>query len=169
MKPEPAAGKAFPTSPLDPMPQEADTILARLSASQQTCLRLVAQGMSSKEIAQTTGLAPLTVDTYLKQAMALLRAPNRREAARLFARIDPSQKSGSPPRGVEQPAPERPQTGATAPGELSSILRLPPLGGAVNDLGATQKTLRILQVMAVATTVGLAIVLVLAGILKIVH
>lgn len=55
---------------------------------QRTCLRLVARGRSSKEIAQETGLSYQTVDQYVSRAAATLRASNRREAARLFSEFE---------------------------------------------------------------------------------
>lgn len=63
---------------------------ANLTEGQKTCLRLVGRGMSSKEIAQETGLAPQTVDTYVKAAMAKLGASNRRDAARLLGAAEAS-------------------------------------------------------------------------------
>lgn len=44
----------------------------QLTARERDCLRLVARGMSSKEIALTLGLSPLTVDGYLKEAARTL-------------------------------------------------------------------------------------------------
>src|SRR4051794_12030891 len=68
--------------------------VSTLSESQKICLRRVGSGMSSKEIAIETGWAPQTVDTYIKAAMARLGASNRREAARLLAHAELSQKLG---------------------------------------------------------------------------
>jgi DNA-binding CsgD family transcriptional regulator len=57
----------------------------QLTARERDCLRLVARGMSSKEIALTLGLSPLTVDGYLKEAARTLGVSSRREAARILA------------------------------------------------------------------------------------
>ncbi|WP_164096634.1 helix-turn-helix domain-containing protein, partial [Serratia marcescens] len=56
-----------------------------LTARERDCLRLVARGMSSKEIALALGLSPLTVDGYLKEAVRTLGVSSRREAARILA------------------------------------------------------------------------------------
>lgn len=57
----------------------------QLTARERDCLRLVARGMSSKEIALALGLSPLTVDGYLKEAVRTLGVSGRREAARILA------------------------------------------------------------------------------------
>lgn len=138
-----------------------------LPEGQKICLRLVARGMSSKEIAQKTGLAPLTVDTYLKQAMARLGASNRREAARKLLEYEQSQKSGSP---------SRPLAEAQGWGDHSSTaelkgwrrwVRLPPVGGGVHDLSWAEKTYQVLQVAVVAAIILLALSLAIAGLFQI--
>lgn len=57
----------------------------RLTPRERECLRLLAQHLSSKEIAKRLPLSPKTVDSYLDDARKRLGAPTRREAARLFA------------------------------------------------------------------------------------
>jgi DNA-binding CsgD family transcriptional regulator len=139
----------------------------RLHEGQRTCLKLVASGMSTKEIARETGLSPSSVDTYLKQAMAALGVNNRREAARRYAQIDASQKSGSPPPALfnaPDAASEGLQTGAETPRHWQ---RFPPVGGADNDLSWPDKTLLILQIAAVGAGVMLALTLAIAGLLQI--
>jgi DNA-binding CsgD family transcriptional regulator len=89
--------------------------LNSLSEGQKNCLRLVAKGMSSKEIAKVIGLTPQTVDTYLKAALARTGAPNRREAARMLVTWELSQQSGSPSQPIAEPAlasDSNPQTGS---------------------------------------------------------
>ena len=136
-----------------------------LSEKQKICLRLVGRGMSSKEIAQETGLSPQTVDTYVKAAMARLGASNRREAARLLALADLSQKSGSPTLAVagsdriaqQQVVADRRWDGSTF---------LPPIGGLPNDLSPAARTYAVLRVAAVAAATLIAIALLLAGALR---
>jgi Bacterial regulatory proteins, luxR family len=125
--------------------------------------------MSSKEIAQVTGLAPVTVDTYLKQAMSLLGASNRREAARLFSSLETSQKLGSPPPAVAPAPKSNAETATSAAGEGRPLFSVPPLGGTVNNLSASQTTLGIIQVVVLGVTVALGIVLLIAGVLKVVR
>lgn len=55
-----------------------------LDENQRVCLRLVAQGYTSKQIAQRTHLSAGTVDQYLFRANAILGVTDRREAARLL-------------------------------------------------------------------------------------
>ena len=137
-----------------------------LSEGQKNCLRLVGRGMSSKEIAQATGLTPLTVDTYVKAALSRLGVSNRRDAARALAAWELSQQSGSPPPPLAEPsagADHQSHTGGTGWREW---LRLPPVGGGYSDLTWTQKSYQALLVAVVAAAVVIALALALAGLLQ---
>lgn len=136
-----------------------------LSESQKLCLRLVATGMSSKEIAQKTGLSPQTVDTYIKTAMARLGSSNRRDAARLLQSLEGSQKSGSPPATVAAEVPV-PQQGSGT-GRRSGTWALPPIGGPENELGAAERTFAILKIAGVSATMVIALALLIAGALQV--
>lgn len=59
--------------------------MSLLSDGQRLCLRLVAEQMSSKEIALRLGISPHTVDQRLKVATRTLGASSRFDAARKFA------------------------------------------------------------------------------------
>ncbi|HWU95160.1 MAG TPA: helix-turn-helix transcriptional regulator [Sphingomonas sp.] len=74
--------------------------IEQLTARERDCLRLVARGMSSKEIALALGLSPLTVDGYLKEAARTLGVSSRREAARILASHEeaPPQAPETPPQ-----------------------------------------------------------------------
>ena len=60
--------------------------IARLSAGQLDCLRLVDQLLSSKEIAAELKISPHTVDQRIRQALAILGVERRAHAARIVAR-----------------------------------------------------------------------------------
>jgi LuxR family quorum-sensing system transcriptional regulator CciR len=51
-----------------------------LSERQLACLKLVAEGRSSPEIARELGISPRTVDDYLAEACVKLGARNRVQA-----------------------------------------------------------------------------------------
>jgi len=57
----------------------------RLTPKELACLRLVAQRLSSHEIASELGIAKSSVDTYCDRARAKLGVSGRRQAARLVA------------------------------------------------------------------------------------
>ena len=55
-----------------------------LSEREKSCLRLVAQGLTSKEIALRLETTPGTIDNYITSAVRILQAPSRRQAARML-------------------------------------------------------------------------------------
>ncbi len=57
--------------------------MAKLTPGQLACLQLVAQHLSSKEIAVELGISPHTVDQRIRQALHILDVPRRSQAARL--------------------------------------------------------------------------------------
>jgi DNA-binding CsgD family transcriptional regulator len=59
--------------------------VARLSAGQLDCLRLVDQHLSSKEIATELNISPHTVDQRVRQALQTLGVERRAQAARIVA------------------------------------------------------------------------------------
>ena len=65
----------------DPMAQR----VARLTAGQLDCLRLVDQHLSSKEIAAELGISPHTVDQRIRQSLHTLGVERRTQAARIVA------------------------------------------------------------------------------------
>src|SRR6476619_6470024 len=71
--------------------------VARLTAGQLDCLRLVDELLSSKEIAAELGISPHTVDQRIRQSLATLGVERRAQAARLVA-----QYSGPYPRLIHQ-------------------------------------------------------------------
>ena len=136
-----------------------------LSDGQKACLRLVAQGMSSKEIAKALGLTPQTVDTYVKSSMARLGVSSRREAARILAASEISQKLGSPSASLadRQQEPQMASTGTT--GWLSWV-RPPPVGGGFHDLSWSQKTYQALLVAVISASIVIALALAIAGLFQ---
>ena len=135
-----------------------------LSEGQKSCLRLVAQGMSSKEIAKQTGLTPQTVDTYVKASLARLGASNRREAARTLVAWEAAHDASANGETVDQIA-DKTSGSADAPGASDGRgwFTLPPLGGGYQDLSWSQKTYQALQVAAVAAATIVGVALGIAG------
>jgi DNA-binding CsgD family transcriptional regulator len=90
--------------------------------SQRACLRLVARGHQTKEIARALGLAPNTVDTYLRAAIRTLGVTTRFEAARRFAEFETA------PHAPSQHLRYQPESFASAP--------IPDMPGPLPDAGA---------------------------------
>ncbi|WP_225206036.1 response regulator transcription factor [Novosphingobium huizhouense] len=64
----------------------------RLTARQEDCIALVAQGMSSKEIARELGISPSTVDNHIATAMHQFGFPNRGAVGRWYREQSESRK-----------------------------------------------------------------------------
>jgi DNA-binding CsgD family transcriptional regulator len=73
-----------------------------LSEGQLACMSLVAQNLTSKEIACRLGISPHTVDQRVRQSLRTLGVTNRRQAARLI-RITTSDP-GFEPAPLDDPA-----------------------------------------------------------------
>ena len=80
--------------------------IARLSAGQLDCLRLVNEHLSSKEIAAELDISPHTVDQRIRQALHILGVERRSQAARLVARYSgPYQRLIHQSPHIERPVP----------------------------------------------------------------
>jgi len=144
-----------------------DDRIARLSDMQKRCLRLAAEGRSSKEIAPLVGLTHQTVDQYLYRARIILNAENRREAARIFAEIDsavPFKQFELKPNDVEIPqvngTPEEPVEQRQA---QPKPLGLPPIGGPPNDLTHAQRLIAIGKIALFLTIIVLSVIILFAA------
>ncbi len=62
-----------------------DPEITKLNNGQRDCLRLVCAHLNSKEIGRELNISPHTVDQRLRQAMRIMGANSRFEAARKFA------------------------------------------------------------------------------------
>jgi len=104
--------------------------VARLTAGQLDCLRLVDQHLSSKEIAAELGISSHTVDQRVRQALATLGVERRAQAARLVA-----QYSGPYQRLIHQspyiePTVHTGHPGATVSHQIRHADRAGEAGGA---------------------------------------
>jgi DNA-binding CsgD family transcriptional regulator len=79
--------------------------VARLSAGQLDCLRLVNQHLNSKEIAAELDISPHTVDQRIRGALHILGVERRSQAARIVAQhSEPYQRLIHQPPHIEAPA-----------------------------------------------------------------
>lgn len=82
----------------------------RLTPREQECLRLVAQHLSSKQIARELAVSQHTVDGHLNEARRKLGAATRRDAARMLLEMadgsPPSHRGGKSGDGEHAPPPQ---------------------------------------------------------------
>lgn len=98
----------------------------RLTPRQRECLRLVRDLQSTKQIAATLGIRPGTVNGYLDDAVAVLGAQDRRNAALEFAnyeRLDP-EKFGGDSNRFEHDSSGDPTFGAGRVGQAATQNRV---------------------------------------------
>ncbi|RDV01608.1 LuxR family transcriptional regulator [Sphingorhabdus pulchriflava] len=141
--------------------------IERLTDRQKDCLRLVAQGFTSKEIGRLLDLSPSTVDNHVTMAVQLLGAPSRGAAARALASAEvgqylPSQSPELADSGDSAMNPSKAE-GKVQANFGQRLLVLPPVGGKKNDLDGTSRTLRILQVAVLATASAIALTILISG------
>lgn len=153
----------------------ADTLPA-LSEGEKQCLRLVAQGFNSKEIARQLQVSEHTVDQRVRTSLRKFGVPSRKEAARLFvsghqpsAQFDTYQPlihqserlASGPPAAATLAQPDRPDDDREQGTLLRRLLAFgPPLGGSTNELSADGRILAMIRA-AVLTGVGLVTLLLL--------
>jgi DNA-binding CsgD family transcriptional regulator len=145
--------------------------IQRLTERQKDCLRLVAQGYTSKEIGRALDLSPSTIDNHILTAVQSMSANSRGEAARSLARIETRQKLPRESLALaESSHPGLLTVSADAPALALSgrkIWSLPPIGGQTNELDSAERTLRIVQVAAVGFGTMMGLTLLIAGAFKI--
>ncbi|MEC3912328.1 helix-turn-helix transcriptional regulator [Sphingobium sp. CR2-8] len=150
--------------------------LPALSEGEKQCLRLVAQGFNSKEIARQLHVSEHTVDQRVRTSLRKFGVPSRKEAARLFVSVEqrPAQIGTYQPL-IYQPEPLAPQPDPASSldqpnrpdvrTEPNSFLRRilafgPPLGGSTNELSVDGRILAMVRA-AVLTGVGVVALLLL--------
>ena len=145
--------------------------IQRLTERQKDCLRLVAQGYTSKEIGRTLDLSPSTVDNHILTAVQSMNANSRGEAARSLTGIEARQKLPRESQAlVESTQPALSSGSAETPVLTISgqkIWSLPPIGGHTNELDSAERSLRIVQVAAVGFGTVMSLTLLIAGAFKI--
>ncbi|MES2058132.1 MAG: helix-turn-helix transcriptional regulator [Pseudomonadota bacterium] len=145
----------------------------RLTLRQKDCLRLVAQGYTSKEIGRELGISYSTVDNHLLAATQALGAGSRAEAARLFMRNAPVTMAAETDDSSGQQLPRQPQTLAVPPfvvdplpqqhrgwqGIMSRLV--PPIGGRDNDLTSSQRLLAVARIAFFAVLAFVACIMII--------
>lgn len=130
-----------------------------LTAQERECLRLVAQSLSSKEIARELGISKASVDTYCNRARAKLGVADRRTAGRLVLAADAGLVTitGEPPSASPDPVATPP---AEPPVSLAVGLTAGHLLPPMSALGLRQ---RMAVSVLVAALLALAFGMLLAG------
>ncbi|MDX3901588.1 MAG: helix-turn-helix transcriptional regulator [Sphingobium sp.] len=148
---------------------------AQLSDRQKRCLELVAQGMTSKEIAPLLDVTPGVVDNYIAAAVAKMGASGRREAARMLAEqqegmVHPLHLQPEAIAPTRYTMDDRNQAGriqdtrSTLKRALHHLFGLPPIGGRENDLNAIDRLSAMARIGFVAALLLIATIVIIQGV-----
>lgn len=142
-----------------------DRPIARLTERQKDCLRLVAQGYTSKEIGRQIGISPATVDNHVRAALDTLRVESRAGAARLLVAAEAGQPLTSQSQPLAGPPADAAVEAVSGPVRRWWQSVIPPLGGSRNSLGAEAKFFAIIRIAVLGLsslmilTIGIAVLL----------
>lgn len=106
----------------------------RLTRRHRDCLRGVRDLKGSKEIAEDLGIEKSTVDSYLTEAVKLIGARNRRDAALQWARHEAEASQLSASQSVAIPAEIAPDKIGGHSARLSEPAAAPPLTVSPDEL-----------------------------------
>jgi DNA-binding CsgD family transcriptional regulator len=129
--------------------QPPDRRAERLTSRQVSCIALVANGCSSKEIARELGISPSTVDNHIAAAMHLIGLANR---AALASWYNQNRESEIAINEAEERA-ERDRS-------YNISISLPPMGGIRNSLSMMERAFSALQIMTVSVMAASSLILV---------
>jgi len=135
---------------------ESDLLATRLSEIDRRILRLVAEGLTSKEIARELDRSPLTIDSRLKDVCHRLGADTRAQAAAMLSREEAAattpELGGSPGGGVE-PRHRRPPHAREDGGPQDGLIRPSSRFATVlSDPRLNQAALKVLLVLVAVAT-----------------
>ncbi|APX64586.1 hypothetical protein AV944_00540 [Sphingomonas sp. LK11] len=135
---------------------------AKLSPRQRECLRMVWHRRTSKEIAAELGISASTVDGYIKEAMEVLGARDRRQAAAIAfgpgAEPAPDNSGAKSSRvSVEPPAPIAPAASTKTPFWPQPNLNRQP------DTQSLGQVLRQIAILAIGSMIFLSLSVSLAA------
>lgn len=130
----------------------------RLTARQSACISLVADGLSSKEIARELGISPSTVDNHIATAMHQFGFPNRSAVAKWYTEYRESayQENQSP----------GPWLSANRSSGLTNVrVSIPAMGGIRNTLTVKERLFGVAQVAIVSIMVASAVTMFVLGLI----
>lgn len=146
-----------------------------LSEKQKLCLRLVGQGLSSKEIAPIAQTTYGVVDNTIAAACLKLGVKNRREAARILIaeesngvqQMHVQPPALVPPSCIEEEfgqAEQRPTAFTSLRKVIEALFSLPPIGGQANDLVASERAIGMARIGFASALLLIATIVIVQGV-----
>ncbi|MBK63367.1 MAG: hypothetical protein CL575_10590 [Altererythrobacter sp.] len=156
----------------DPAPNEIT-----LTPRQMDCMRLVKNGLTSKQIARELGISPRTVDQHIGTVIEILQVNNRMAAVTRLQQIELENRQGqditTPKQFVTEIEPERRPDRIAAvsspgiepervgPGRTSTF---PALGGRTNTASRSQRLRWMIRIAILSVMLSCFIVLTIMGV-----
>ncbi|MAM40927.1 MAG: hypothetical protein CL949_21020 [Erythrobacter sp.] len=147
-----------------------------LTPRQMDCMRLVKNGLTSKQIARELGISPRTVDQHIGTVIEILQVNNRMAAVTRLQQIELENRQGqditTPEQFVTEIEPER--TDRIAVGSSSGIeptrvgpgrtSTFPALGGRTNTASRSQRLRWMIRIAILSVMLSCFIVLTIMGV-----
>jgi len=140
-----------------------DSGVELLSNRQKECLRLVAKGYESKDIAVILKIEHTTVNNHISVALQRLRVSRRVDAAQILLRSEADEHFTSEPQALVPDAQPDIVDASPAAKPWWRNFNLPGLVGETKGLSWRQICLQILSVAILSATIVAALTLLLAG------
>lgn len=148
-----------------------------LSEKQKLCLRLVGQGLSSKEIAPIAETTYGVVDNIIASACLKLGVRSRREAARILLaeenggvqqmHVQPSAVVSTDAVAEDSGQAERRGTTLTSlKNVIAALFSLPPVGGQTNDLLKSDRAVGIARIGFASALLLIATIVIVQGVVQ---
>lgn len=146
-----------------------------LTRRQMDCMKLVRNGLTSKQIARELGISPRTVDQHIAAVIDILQVNNRMAAVTRLQELGldhPGEKQGG---GLARPSAEADKkhgnlANAISVGKVSqsanrtSVAIFPVLGGRANSASPRQRSRWMVRIAIIAIMASCMVVLTILGV-----
>ncbi len=146
-----------------------------LSKRQRECLGLVAEGLSTKEIARALKLSPSTIDNHLQIAVTRLGASGRQDAVVRYSEYQSQALSNNViselyadmqrENSNHDNALKKWENMIYSRKWLAALFSIPPLGGEETHENKTLRFYRIIQIASLSLITSLAVIITISSVI----
>ena len=151
------------------------TDLPPLTDRQLDCMALVAEGMTSKQIAKKLGISPRTVDQHVAAVLDTLQVKNRIAAVQRLRDLEAASASAqddslffvAPSEANEQNLIASPEASENAASEAVKSPVFPPVGGRENHASSRRRIFWMGNITGLSIMVSCVMILVILGLTEV--